>query len=105
MGSSTAETMPRPDIHSTPNTRKPAPKRAAFILDSGLPVSGDSDGSFFRRGDVGVVSGKALRLAGDCFTHETLSFESCLSSELMLCCVRFRTLAVYVVVGRPRPIC
>ena len=41
-----AERMPRPDIHSTPNTRKPAPKRAAFILDSGLPVYGDSDGSF-----------------------------------------------------------
>lgn len=41
----------------------------------------------FRRGDVGVVSGKALRLAGDCFTHETLSFESCFSSELMLCAI------------------
>ncbi len=41
----------------------------------------------FRRGDVGVVSGKALRLAGDCFTHETLSFGSCFSSELMLCAI------------------
>ena len=34
------------DPSLSPNTRKPAPKRAAFILDSGLPVSGDSDGSF-----------------------------------------------------------
>ena len=44
--SNTEETIPRPLIHSRPNTRKPAPKRNSVTLSIVLPVSGDSAGFF-----------------------------------------------------------